>query len=80
MITGDHGVTARAIAQQLKICREGDLVVTGAQLDQWDDRRLKDQLDRVAVFARVTPAPQTADRPRPQGAGKYCGHDRRRGQ
>lgn len=56
MITGDHGVTARAIAQQLKICREGDLVVTGAQLDQWDDRRLKDQLDRVAVFARVTPA------------------------
>ena len=56
MITGDHAVTAQAIARKLGICREGDPVLTGRQLDQMDDRELDLQLGQVSVFARVTPA------------------------
>ena len=56
MITGDHAVTAQAIARKLSICREGDPVLTGSQLDQLDDRELDRQLGQVSVFARVTPA------------------------
>lgn len=55
MITGDHAVTARAIAQQLEIWREGDLIVTGQELDGMDDDRLAQELSRISVFARVTP-------------------------
>ncbi|MCI8442049.1 MAG: cation-translocating P-type ATPase [Provencibacterium sp.] len=56
MITGDHAVTARAIAKQLSIFREGDRVVTGQELDDLNDRQLKELLPKISVFARVTPA------------------------
>jgi len=41
MITGDHKITAAAIARELNIASEGDRVLTGAQLEQMDDKRLK---------------------------------------
>lgn len=56
MITGDHALTAQAIARQLHICEEGERVVTGKELDDMSDGQLEEQLPSIAVFARVTPA------------------------
>lgn len=56
MITGDHALTAAAIAREIGIIRsEKDLVITGAQLDEMDDEALRKICLEVAVFARVTP-------------------------
>ncbi|PSW14489.1 ATPase [Photobacterium rosenbergii] len=56
MITGDHAATAAAIARDIGIIRsEKDRVVTGAELDQLDDKELQQICPQVAVFARVTP-------------------------
>ena len=57
MITGDHSLTARAIAREVGILRLGcDQVLTGQELDQLTEEELARQLPRTAVFARVTPA------------------------
>ncbi|MEA5010541.1 MAG: cation-translocating P-type ATPase [Angelakisella sp.] len=56
MITGDHAITARAIAKELKIYREGDIVLTGKELDALSEEKLVEMLPKVSVFARVTPA------------------------
>lgn len=56
MITGDHAVTARAIAKALSIFHEGDRVVTGRELDDMSDIALNELLPKISVFARVTPA------------------------
>ena len=55
MITGDHKLTARAIAAEAGIWHEGDEVLTGAEIDALSDTELASQLARVSVFARVTP-------------------------
>lgn len=55
MITGDHKETARAIAEQIGIYRAGDLAVTGAELNQWDEATLREKVADVSVFARVSP-------------------------
>ncbi|GEK29125.1 cation-translocating P-type ATPase [Furfurilactobacillus siliginis] len=55
MITGDHKETARAIAEQIGIYRSGDLAVTGAELDQWDETTLREKVVDISVFARVSP-------------------------
>ncbi|MCD8382267.1 MAG: calcium-translocating P-type ATPase, PMCA-type [Clostridiales bacterium] len=55
MITGDHVVTASAIAKDLGILEEGDLAITGAQLDAMTDSQLDRQVERAAVYARVSP-------------------------
>ena len=56
MITGDHAVTAKAIAEQTGIIsREKDMVVTGAQLNQTTSEELTRKAPQVAVFARVSP-------------------------
>jgi P-type Ca2+ transporter type 2C len=55
MITGDHPLTARAIALELGMLDEGRLV-TGAELEAMDDERLAGEIDEVRVFARVSPA------------------------
>ncbi len=55
MITGDHKLTAAAIAKQLDICRPGDIAVTGADLDFMPQSMLESDVARIAVFARVTP-------------------------
>ena len=55
MITGDHVVTAVAIAKELGIFVEGDRSLTGAELDKLTDRELDEQVESISVYARVSP-------------------------
>ena len=55
MITGDHKVTASAIARQLGIFREGDEAVSGVELDNMSDADLEERLEKISVYARVSP-------------------------
>ncbi|WP_311408482.1 cation-translocating P-type ATPase [Liquorilactobacillus uvarum] len=55
MITGDHKATARAIAAQIGIYQNDDLTVSGSDLKKWDDKTLAKKIDKVSVFARVSP-------------------------
>jgi Ca2+-transporting ATPase len=54
MITGDHPATARAIAQEIGLWIEGDLLITGGELDNLDQQSLEERIDRVRVVARAT--------------------------
>lgn len=55
MITGDHVVTASAIAKELGILEEGDMAITGAQLDAMNDSELDEKIENISVYARVSP-------------------------
>ena len=55
MITGDHKETAAAIASEIGIFTAGDLAVTGADLDQMSDQQLQERLEKISVYARVSP-------------------------
>ncbi|MBG9979080.1 cation-translocating P-type ATPase [Ruoffia tabacinasalis] len=55
MITGDHKTTARAIGRDLNIFKEGDLAYTGQELDALSDEELMNNLEKISVYARVTP-------------------------
>lgn len=55
MITGDHKITAVAIARQIGIYEEGDFALTGAELDALTDKELDDKVSRISVYARVSP-------------------------
>ncbi len=55
MITGDHVVTASAIAKALGIFTEGDKAITGAQLDAMSEKELDEQVESISVYARVSP-------------------------
>ncbi|MCI7182019.1 MAG: calcium-translocating P-type ATPase, PMCA-type [Schaedlerella sp.] len=55
MITGDHVVTASAIAKELGILEEGDMAITGSQLDAMTERELDEQVEHISVYARVSP-------------------------
>ena len=55
MITGDHVVTASAIARDLGILLDGDMAITGAQLDQMTDAELDNVVEKISVYARVSP-------------------------
>ncbi len=55
MITGDHKITATAIARQIGIFEDGDIAVTGMELDAMSDGELSEKLERISVYARVSP-------------------------
>ncbi len=55
MITGDHVVTASAIAKSLGILEEGDRAITGAELDLMNDTELDASVEDISVYARVSP-------------------------
>ena len=55
MITGDHVVTASAIAADLGILREGDRAITGPQLDEMSEEELDRSVEDISVYARVSP-------------------------
>ncbi len=55
MITGDHKITAQAVAKEAGIYREGDIVLTGREIDALSDAELTEKLARTTVFARVVP-------------------------
>lgn len=55
MITGDYKDTAVAIAKELGLMQEGDLVLTGVDLDQLTDKALYKDIENISVYARVSP-------------------------
>lgn len=55
MITGDHKITATAIARQIGIFEDGDMAVTGPELDAMSDEELDEKIVKISVYARVSP-------------------------
>jgi Ca2+-transporting ATPase len=55
MITGDHKLTAVAIAKELTIMNEGDLAFTGTELDKMNDEEFENVVEKAVVYARVSP-------------------------
>ena len=56
MITGDHPVTAQAVARELGLLQSGGRVVTGAELEEMSDEQLLKDVEEISVYARVSPA------------------------
>ncbi len=55
MITGDHKITATAIAKQIGIFKSGDTALTGLELQALTDNELMENIERISVYARVSP-------------------------
>ncbi|MEM0440362.1 MAG: cation-translocating P-type ATPase [Candidatus Caldarchaeum sp.] len=55
MVTGDHKLTALAIAREVEIYREGDMVLTGEELDKLSDEEFDKIVEKVVVYARISP-------------------------
>lgn len=55
MITGDHKVTASAIAKEIGILQEGDRAIEGKELEHMTDEQLKEEVKHISVYARVSP-------------------------
>lgn len=56
MITGDHPITAQAVARELGLLRDGDRVVTGVELEDMPDEVLQSEVENISVYARVSPS------------------------
>lgn len=56
MITGDHKLTAIAVAKEVGIFKEGDIAVTGEELDKMSDEEFEKIVEKITVYARVSPA------------------------
>ena len=55
MITGDHKITASAIAKEIGILRDGDRAIEGLEIDKMNDEELKNNIEHISVYARVSP-------------------------
>lgn len=55
MITGDHKVTATAIAKEIGIFHDGDIALTGSELDAMSEEELREKIEKISVYARVSP-------------------------
>lgn len=56
MITGDHPLTAEAVARELGMLRNGGRVVTGVELEEMSAAQLNEEVEQISVYARVSPA------------------------
>lgn len=59
MITGDHPTTAKAISRQIGLLKEGDIVLTGSELDKYSDQELYKEIDNIRIIARALPIQKT---------------------
>ncbi len=59
MITGDHPTTAKAIGRQIGLLRDGDIVLTGQELDKLSNLELEQQIDNIRIIARALPIQKT---------------------
>jgi len=55
MITGDHKITAQAIGHEIGLMQEGDIAVTGRELDDMTEKELEEKLESISVYDRVSP-------------------------
>ena len=55
MVTGDHALTAQAIASEIGILHEGEQVVSGPEIEAMSDEELRDRVEKIRVYARVNP-------------------------
>ncbi len=55
MITGDHVITAQAIAKEIGIFQEGDMAITGIELDGMTEEELDERVEQISVYARISP-------------------------
>ena len=77
MITGDHKITAAAIAREIGILRDGTEAVEGAVIDKMSDEELRDFVPQVSVYARVSPEHKIRIVRAWQQRGQPGGYDRR---
>lgn len=55
MITGDHKITASAIAREIGILQDGDRAIEGSELEKMTDEELRNEVEHISVYARVSP-------------------------
>lgn len=72
MITGDHKVTARTIAKNIGIYKDGDMVLEGVELEKMSDEELEKNVDKISVYARVSPEHKIRIVSAWQKLGKIC--------
>lgn len=72
MITGDHKITARTIAREIGIFRDGDMVLEGLDIEKMSDEDLKNTVEKVSVYARVSPEHKIRIVNAWQNLGKIC--------
>ncbi|WP_338660824.1 cation-translocating P-type ATPase [Paraclostridium sordellii] len=72
MITGDHKTTAKAIAMDIGIFEEGDMALTGSELDALSEEELDKNLEHISVYARVSPENKIRIVKAWQNKGKVC--------
>ncbi|WP_291259347.1 cation-translocating P-type ATPase [Fusobacterium sp.] len=72
MITGDHKVTARTIAKEIGIYRDGDNVLEGIDVEKMSDEELREKVAQTSVYARVSPEHKIRIVTAWQSLGKIC--------
>lgn len=77
MITGDHKVTAAAIAKRIGILENMSEACEGAVIEDMTDEELQEFVPNISVYARVSPEHKDPYRAGMAGAWKYCGNDGR---
>ena len=55
IITGDHAVTTKAVAEQIGLFKKGDLILTGDEVEKMSDKELEEKIEKVRIIARALP-------------------------